>query len=155
MTEYLIIHNQQDEHSRAFVKELPRFRVRYPEHSFCVLDWYTKDEERWQRTCKCHRGQPFFGVPPSAMPEIHTLRSDGRWGRIRLAQSIEDIHNPKLWDWQNKHGDCLGGQWTQHISDTLVTLQSRHHRLARLIQSVYEKHVFARIIGVISEESSV
>lgn len=138
--EYIILHNQQDELSRNVIKQIPWFSLR---EKFCVLDWYSDENERWKRSCACHRGQPFLGVPPSAFPEINILRADGVWGRIRQAQSLDDRFNLDLYDWQNQHGDCIGGQWLHDVPNTIDVV---HPRLAQVIKSVYEKHVFGRIL---------
>lgn len=136
MKHYIIVHNKQDEQSRRLVSELWQIQTA---DSICVLDWYTDERERWRRTCACHRGEPFYGVPPSAMPEIHTQKADGTWGRIRLAQSLEDRMRPETdWDWQNYHGTAIGGQWLEHIP---ATIRSVEPELSRVIEKAFESHL--------------
>jgi hypothetical protein len=140
MKKYIFVHNQQDELSRKVLKQLPWFSL---SEQFCVLDWYTDERERWKRSCRCHKGEPFYGVPPSAFPEIHTLQ-DGKWGRVSLAQDLSERLNPDRWDWQNDHYACIGGQWLDHVPSTIEAV---HPELSELIKEVYDRHINLSVVG--------
>lgn len=137
MRKYIILHNKHDEKSRQFVGSLPMFSL----DRICVLDWYGDHRERWARSCLCHFMEPYFGPPPSAFPVIVTNNSEGVWGAIQSANHPDDRHDLSAYFFEAEHGSCLGGKWLEGIPDSIKSVQEDDPTLAKIIESVYKKHV--------------
>jgi hypothetical protein len=150
MANFHIIHSAYSEASRNFVAQFITGVMTLATNGkdcyydglgnqFCVLDWYSTEDERFNRTCSCHTGQPHFGPPPGMHPEIHILLGNdansspvpsginliippGSYGYARVynAGNITQAINSANWEAFVLYGQYIGGQTPAEVQQNLV-----------------------------------